>query len=58
MATLSANVIFFIWQILLQKIFFYSLIEKLEIRSENKVLYNLEYWTDYNHYFNYLKKEV
>lgn len=37
---------------------FYSPIEKLETRSKEEVLYYLEYWTDWNHYFNYLKREV
>ncbi|MDE6501198.1 MAG: hypothetical protein K2L10_03865 [Ruminococcus sp.] len=32
--------------------------EKLETRSKKEVLYYLEYWTDYNHYYNYLKGEV
>lgn len=30
----------------------------LETRSKKEILYYLEYWTDYNHYFNYLKREV
>lgn len=32
-------------------------LEYLETRSKKEVLYYLEYWTDYNHYFNYLKRE-
>lgn len=37
---------------------FYNPVHKLETRSKKEVLYYLEYWTDYNHYFNYLKKEA
>lgn len=33
-------------------------LEYLETRSEKEVLYYLEYWTDYNHYYNYIKREV
>ncbi len=32
--------------------------EKLKTRSKKEVLYYLEYWTDYNHYYNYIKREV
>ncbi|MDE5619344.1 MAG: hypothetical protein K2I80_02300 [Ruminococcus sp.] len=33
-------------------------VEYLETRSKKEVLYYLEYWTDYNHYFNYLERGV
>lgn len=32
-------------------------LEYLETRSKKEVLYCLEYWTDYNHYYNYLKRK-
>ena len=34
---------------------FYKPVEKLETRSKKEILYYLEYWTDYNHYYNYIK---
>ncbi len=35
---------------------FYYPVHKLETRSKQEIMYYFEYWTDYSHYFNYLKR--